>query len=107
MRPYALERTLQAGGGSFAGNAVQGVLTVGQRWAELCLFRGHELLLARSLPTGSVLVGEVKRSLAVFAAQNAADPALAGPATLYVFGNGQAPTAAPERCRAPLRSSRP
>jgi Tfp pilus assembly PilM family ATPase len=92
--PYALQRTLEAGGGSFAGNSVQGVLTVGKRWAELCLFRGHELLLARSLPAGPVLVGEVKRSLAVFAAQNAADPQLAGPATLYVFGNGQAPTTA-------------
>ncbi len=92
--PYALERTLQAGGSTFAATAVQGVLTVGQRWAELCLFRGHELLLARSLPTGPVLVGEVKRSLAVFAAQNAGDPQLAGPATLYVFGNGQSPAPA-------------
>jgi hypothetical protein len=92
--PYALERTLQAGGGAFAGTTVQGVLTVGQRWAELCLFRGHELLLARSLPAGPVLVGEVKRSLAVFAAQNAADPQLAGPATLYVFGNTHGPALA-------------
>jgi hypothetical protein len=92
--PCALERTLQAGGGTFAGDAVLGVLTVGQRWAELCLFRGHELLLARSLPTGPVLVGEVKRSLAVFAAQNGADPRLAGPRVLYVFGNGHAPAPA-------------
>ncbi len=105
--PYALQRTLEAGGGSFAGTTVQGVLTVGKRWAELCLFRGHELLLARSLPTGPVLVGEVKRSLAVFAAQNAADPQLAGPSTLYVFGNGEAPIAAlGKRCRARWRRSR-
>jgi hypothetical protein len=92
--PYALQRSLEAGGAVFAGTAVQGVLTVGQRWSELCLFRGHELLLARSLPAGPVLVGEVKRSLAVFAAQNAADPQLAGPRALYVFGNGQSPAPA-------------
>jgi Tfp pilus assembly PilM family ATPase len=92
--PYALQRTLEAGGGTFPGTSVQGVLTIGKRWAELCLFRGHELLLARSLPAGPVLVGEVKRSLAVFAAQNAADPQAAGPSTLYVFGNDQAPTTA-------------
>jgi hypothetical protein len=92
--PYALERTLNASGGAFAADAVLGVLTVGERWAELCLFRGHELLLARSLPAGPVLVGEVKRSLAVFAAQNAADDRLAGPKALYVFGNGNAPTPA-------------
>jgi len=90
---YALERTLQAGG-TFTPDAVQAVLTVGKRWAELCLFRGHELLLARSLPGGPVLVGEVKRSLAVFAAQNAGDARLAGPRVLYVFGNGQSPAAA-------------
>jgi hypothetical protein len=92
--PYALERTLQAGGATFAADAVLGVLSVGQRWAELCLFRGHELLLARSLPVGPLLVGEVKRSLAVFVAQNAADPQLAGPRVLYVFGNGQSPAPA-------------
>jgi hypothetical protein len=91
---YALERTLQAGGSGLATDAVQGMLTIGQRWAELCLFRGHELLLARSLPADSALVGEVKRSLAVFAAQNAADPRLAGPGVLYVFGNGQSPAPA-------------
>ena len=97
-RPFGasavLERCLQAGGGALPADSVVGVLTVGQRWAELCLVRGHELLLARSLPAGSVLVGEVKRSLAVFAAQNAADPRLAGPTVLYVFGNGQSPAAA-------------
>jgi hypothetical protein len=92
--PYALERTLQAGGVAFAADVVLGVLTVGERWAELCLFRGHELLLARSLPTGPVLVGEVKRSLAVFAAQNAANERLAGPKALYVFGNGNSPAPA-------------
>ena len=106
--PYALQRTLEAGGGSFAGTTLQGVLTVGQRWAELCLFRGHELLLARSLPAGPVLVGEVKRSLAVFAAQNAADPQLAGPSTLYVFGNGQAPiTALAQALPCPVESISP
>ena len=97
-RPFGasavLERCLLAGGGALPTDSVVGVLTVGKRWAELCLLRGHELLLARSLPVGTVLVGEVKRSLAVFAAQNAADPRLAGPTVLYVFGNGQSPTAA-------------
>jgi hypothetical protein len=91
---YALERSLQAGGGAFAADVVLGVLTVGERWAELCLFRAHELLLARSLPAGPVLVGEVKRSLAVFAAQNAGDERLAGPKVLYVFGNGNSPAPA-------------
>lgn len=106
--PYALQRTLEAGGGAFPGTVVQGVLTVGKRWVELCLFRGHELLLARSLPAGPVLVGEVKRSLAVYAAQNAADPQLAGPATLYVFGNGQAPiTALAQALPCPVESVSP
>src|SRR5205823_13814812 len=96
-RPFGasavLERCLQAGGGALPTDSVVGVLTVGQRWAELCLLRGHELLLARSLPAGNVLVGEVKRSLAVFAAQNASDPRLAGPSVLYVFGNGHSASA--------------
>jgi hypothetical protein len=84
---YAVERTLQAGGASLSPTRLQGALTVGQRWAELCLFRGHELMLARSLPAGTLLTSEVKRSLAVFAAQHAGDPEMAAPASLYVFGN--------------------
>jgi hypothetical protein len=87
--PYAVERSLQVRGEGLSPTRLQGVLTVGRRWAELCLFRGHELMLARSLPAGTLLTGEVKRSLAVFAAQNAADPDLAAPAVLHVFGSAE------------------
>jgi hypothetical protein len=62
------------------------VLTIGQRWAELCFFRGTRLLQAQALANGPLLPGEIKRNLAVFSAQHAVDVSLSGPDALYVFG---------------------
>jgi Tfp pilus assembly PilM family ATPase len=46
--------------------AVEALLTIGPRWADLGVLRGQTLLFARSLGVGATLTSEVKRSLAVF-----------------------------------------
>lgn len=63
------------------------VLTLGQRWAELCFFRGEQLIQAQALANGPLLLSEVKRNLAVFQAQHAVEIDVAGPECLYVFGD--------------------
>jgi Tfp pilus assembly PilM family ATPase len=54
------------------------VLTVSDRWAEFCILRGETLLLARALPVSAghpdVLLGEIRRNLAVFAGQSGQEP---------------------------------
>lgn len=62
------------------------VLTIGQRWAELCFFKGDRLVQAQALANGPLLANEVKRNLAVFQAQHAVNLDLSGPECLYVFG---------------------
>jgi hypothetical protein len=60
------------------------VLTLGERWAELCMVQGRTVQFARSLGVGATLAAEVKRSLAVFAGTAGRQ----GPQALYVAGDG-------------------
>jgi Tfp pilus assembly PilM family ATPase len=72
-----------------SADAVAGVLTVANGWAEFCATRGRQLLFARSLTVGEGLLGEVRRNLAAYAGQ----PQLTFPRdavqALYVCGNGE------------------
>jgi Tfp pilus assembly PilM family ATPase len=70
--------------------ATVAVLTVADRWAEFCLVKGGELLLARTLaPPGAdgetALLGEIRRNLAVYAGQVSHSPVQA----LYVAAAGR------------------
>ena len=69
------------------------VLTLGQRWAELCFFRGKRLIQAQALAIGPLLISEIKRNLAVFQAQHAVEMDVTGPECLYVFGDDPASVA--------------
>jgi Tfp pilus assembly PilM family ATPase len=55
-----------------------GVLTVSERWAEFCVVRGETLLLARALTMSAgsqdMLLGEIRRNLAVFAGKAGQEP---------------------------------
>jgi hypothetical protein len=85
--PLALARSIQPDPSPLNPTQLNVVLTIGQRWAELCFFRGDRLLQAQALANGPHLAGEVKRNLAVFQAQHAVNVDLSGPDCLYVFGD--------------------
>jgi hypothetical protein len=85
-RPIALIGALErARTGAAPAGAVEALMTVGGRRADLGVWRDKTLLFARSLATGPALAGEVKRSLAVFSAQTGATTH-----TLSLAGNGDA-----------------
>ncbi len=63
-RPFAWLGALQRGQVDLQGTIAS--LGIGQRQAELCVFESQKLLLARSLPLGAMLAGEVTRNLALF-----------------------------------------
>jgi Tfp pilus assembly PilM family ATPase len=81
-----LERALRPDPSPLTANRLNVVLSVGQRWAELCFFRGQRLLQAQALANGPLLAAEVKRNLAVFRAQQAVNMDVSGPDCLYLFG---------------------
>ncbi len=81
----AVVRSLPAGE-TLAPDGFHVVLALGAKWAELCFYRGEQVVLARSLSNSPLLAGEVKRSVAVFMAQNGADVRMQPPQQLYVFG---------------------
>lgn len=82
----ALERAVRPEPSPLSPKALNVVLSVGQRWAELCFFSGQRLLQAQALANGPLLAAEVKRNLAVFRAQHAVNLDLSGPECLYMFG---------------------
>jgi hypothetical protein len=88
--PHAIARSIQPDASPLTPKRLNVVLSVGQRWAELCFFKGDRLLQAQALANGPLLVNEVKRNLAVFKAQYAASVDLEGPDCLYVFGDDAA-----------------
>lgn len=83
----AVERALRPDPSPLAAKQLNVVLSVGQRWAELCFFQGARLLQAQALANGPLLAAEVKRNLAVFRAQHAVNLDLTGPDCLYMFGD--------------------
>jgi hypothetical protein len=66
------------------------VLSVSNKWAELCVVRGENLLFSRSLTSNGALAGEVRRSLAVYNSQWPQQPI----DELYVAGGSEQPFAA-------------
>jgi hypothetical protein len=82
----AVERALRPDPSPLVAKKLNVVLSVGQRWAELCFFDGPRLLQAQALANGPLLAAEVKRNLAVFRAQHAVNLDLTGPDCLYMFG---------------------
>jgi hypothetical protein len=82
----AVERALRPDPSPLGPKTLNAVLSIGQRWAELCFFSGQRLLQSQALANGPLLAAEVKRNLAVFRAQHAVDIELRGPDCLYVFG---------------------
>lgn len=87
-RAYGLAGAVErAGRAEGAQHEVVAALSIGARWAELCVVRGRQVLFARSPAVGPTLAGEVKRSLALFAAQEGMSSG--PPEAVYVAGNGE------------------
>ncbi len=92
-RPFGIAAALERVSGAEAVTtapgalpAVSAVLALGAKSAEFCIVRDGTLLFARSIAVGHLLVGEVRRSLAVYAGGL---QAVDVPHSLYVAGNGE------------------
>ena len=66
-------------------DAVVALLTVSDQWAEFCIARGDEPIMARSVVVGPGLTGEVRRNLAVYSGQSPQQPVTA----LYLATSGE------------------
>lgn len=55
-------------------DAAVALVTVGEKWAECAILKGGTLVQARALTLGPALAGEIRRSLAVYSAQQSQTP---------------------------------
>jgi Tfp pilus assembly PilM family ATPase len=81
-RPFGMVACWKHVVGAEASEAAVALLTVEEEGAEFCIVHRDQLLLTRSLAAGTALAGEVRRSLAVYAAQGSPAPVRA----VYVAG---------------------
>lgn len=88
--PLALERAVAPERAPLGPKHLNVILNLGQRWGELCFFKGDRLIQVQALANGPLLANEIKRSLAVFQAQAAVNVDLEGPECLYLFGGDSA-----------------
>jgi hypothetical protein len=78
-----------------ASDGAVAIMSLGDRWAEFCMVKGGQLVLARSMTAPaageeSAIVGEIRRNLAVYAGQASHAPVQA----LYVAEGGRHTTLA-------------
>jgi Tfp pilus assembly PilM family ATPase len=81
-RPFGMLACLKQVVGEESADAAVALLTVEEDGAEFCIVHRDRLLLSRSLAAGTTLAAEVRRSLAVYAAQGPQPPVRA----VYVAG---------------------
>jgi Tfp pilus assembly PilM family ATPase len=81
-RPFGMLACWKQVVGAESPEAAVALLTVEEDGAEFCIVHRDRLLLTRSLAAGTTLAGEVRRSLAVYAAQGQQPPVRA----VYVAG---------------------
>lgn len=104
----ALERSVAPDPSPLGPQTLNAVISVGERWADLCFFRGGRLLQAQALATGTLLKAEINRNLAVFKAQQAVNLDLTGPDCLFAFGSGVSALLAEDAgVRLPVRALNP